>query len=104
MTWTLHRRPSRRRRNGSSTSAPSDADQSSSSARSTPVRPSSIASRKGRLADATVGTHAPGVEIRIHPSGRAGAYARDGLDEFDRDSMVRKQEELYAWIGPENRS
>ena len=32
------------------------------------------------------------------------AAAREGLAEFDRDSMVRKQEELYAWIGPENRS
>jgi glycosyltransferase involved in cell wall biosynthesis len=35
---------------------------------------------------------------------RLAASARSGLDEFDRDVMVRQQEELYRWIGPTCRS
>jgi len=35
---------------------------------------------------------------------RLAASARKGLDEFDRDVMVRQQEELYRWIGPTRRS
>jgi glycosyltransferase involved in cell wall biosynthesis len=40
------------------------------------------------------------------PAGRArlAASARGGLGEFDRDVMVRQQEELYRWIGPTRRS
>jgi glycosyltransferase involved in cell wall biosynthesis len=30
---------------------------------------------------------------------RFARAAREGLDEFDRDLMVRKQEELYRWVG-----
>ncbi len=35
---------------------------------------------------------------------RLAASAREGLGEFDRDVMVRQQEELYRWIGPTCRS
>lgn len=35
---------------------------------------------------------------------RMAALARDGLGEFDRDVMVRQQEELYTCIGPKSRS
>jgi glycosyltransferase involved in cell wall biosynthesis len=35
---------------------------------------------------------------------RYARAARDGLEDFDRDRMVSQQEELYAWIGPTNRS
>jgi glycosyltransferase involved in cell wall biosynthesis len=35
---------------------------------------------------------------------RMAAAARDGLDQFDRDAMVRQQEELYRWIGSASRS
>jgi len=35
---------------------------------------------------------------------RMAAAARDGLDDFDRDFMVRQQEELYKCLGPTNRS
>ncbi len=35
---------------------------------------------------------------------RMAAAARKGLDQFDRDAMVRQQEDLYRWIGPTNRS
>jgi glycosyltransferase involved in cell wall biosynthesis len=35
---------------------------------------------------------------------RFARAAREGLDEFDRDLMVRKQEELYRWIGTTKRS
>lgn len=35
---------------------------------------------------------------------RMAGAARGGLDEFDRDFMVRQQEELYRWIGSANRS
>lgn len=30
--------------------------------------------------------------------------AANGLEEFDRDLMVRREEELYGWIGRQNRS
>ncbi len=33
-----------------------------------------------------------------------GRVARESLEDFDRDEMVRKQEELYRWIGRMNRS
>jgi len=35
---------------------------------------------------------------------RMAAAARDGLDRFDRDLMVRQQEELYRCLGTRNRS
>ncbi len=35
---------------------------------------------------------------------RMSAAARDGLQAFDRDFMVRQQEELYRCLGPTNRS
>lgn len=35
---------------------------------------------------------------------RMAAAARDGLEDFDRDFMVRQQEELYRCLGPTNRS
>ncbi len=35
---------------------------------------------------------------------RMAAAARDGLHDFDRDFMVRQQEELYRCLGPTNRS
>ena len=35
---------------------------------------------------------------------RMARAARNGLDEFDRDLMVRQQEELYYCIGPTSRS
>ena len=36
--------------------------------------------------------------------GRLARAARERLDEFDRDLMVRKQEELYRWIGTTTQS
>jgi hypothetical protein len=30
--------------------------------------------------------------------------ARDGLEDFDRDLMVRQQEELYRWMCSHSRS
>ncbi len=35
---------------------------------------------------------------------RMGAAASEGLEDFDRDLMVRQQEELYRCIGPTSRS
>ena len=35
---------------------------------------------------------------------RMASAARDGLDQFDRDLMVRQQEDLYRCLGPTNRS
>jgi len=35
---------------------------------------------------------------------RMAVAARDGLDQFDRDLMVRQQEDLYRCLGPTNRS
>jgi glycosyltransferase involved in cell wall biosynthesis len=35
---------------------------------------------------------------------RLGAEARDGLDEFDLDLMVRQQEDLYRWMASSSRS
>ena len=35
---------------------------------------------------------------------RMAAAARNGLQDFDRDFMVRQQEELYRCLGPTNRS
>jgi glycosyltransferase involved in cell wall biosynthesis len=35
---------------------------------------------------------------------RMGAAAREGLDEFDLDLMVRRQEDLYRWVVSSSRS
>ncbi len=35
---------------------------------------------------------------------RMAAAAREGLEEFDRDLMVRQQEDLYGWMCSHNRS
>ena len=35
---------------------------------------------------------------------RLAAAASEGLEEFDRDLMVRKQEDLYKWLGGLSRS
>jgi glycosyltransferase involved in cell wall biosynthesis len=50
---------------------------------------------------------AEGVVVLLSEPDRRRRFAhaaREGLDEFDRDLMVRKQEELYRWIGTTTRS
>jgi glycosyltransferase involved in cell wall biosynthesis len=54
-----------------------------------------------------VGALAAGIVTLLQdPTTREGmaAAAREGLDQFDRDTMVRQQEELYRCIGPTNLS
>jgi glycosyltransferase involved in cell wall biosynthesis len=35
---------------------------------------------------------------------RLGTAAREGLDDFDLDSMVKQQEDLYRWVVSSSRS